>query len=244
VIAAALRLYFDSFFYTLILSIIATMTFFSVYYVAVTYFTLTNDRVLFIMQFLPSLISLIFFIPLVKRIYSVGSELPITTNQAFSGFFVHYFRMAIFIILCILASSIIPATIYYLNPKLPPITSGFAIYLLVCGISFIYIYVTLRLYFTSMFIILENKPILESIKLSFKISQNHIWLTFWVIAMFAFGYWTVTSLFSNILVWEALGLDLVKEAFTVISLPLFLCIQIAQFFNLKKLLQQSTTQPS
>jgi hypothetical protein len=246
VIAAAFRLYFDSFLYTLVLAIIATLTFFSMYFLTVTYLPQNNNVVLTLLSFVPTLISLIFFIPLIKRIYSVGSELPITTAQAFSGFFVHYFRMAFFAILCIAAATALPALWLLINPQLPPGIHGygFGIYLAVCAVLFVYIFVGLKLYFTAMFIILENKPVFESIKLSYKLSHDHLWLTFWVLVVYAFGYWGVSSIFGNIIVWEVLGVDLIKEAFTVITLPLFLSIQITQFFNLKKLAQQSTTQPS
>jgi hypothetical protein len=231
VLSVALRLYFASFLYTLVLSIIATLTFFSISYILLTYLPPMNKYMALILSFVPSLISLIFFIPLIKRIYSVGADLPITTTEAFRGFIIHYCRMAVFIILCITASMIFPLLWIYFNPSL----NQHVYFFLIAFISFIYIYIGLKVYFTAMFIVLENKGIIDALKSSLRIEHRHMWLTFCVLFIYFLAYWCVISLTSGIIIWEVLGIDIITEIFTVITLPLFLCIQIAQFFNLKRL---------
>lgn len=231
VLAAAFRLYFASFLYSLTLSVIATLTFLSTNFVLVNYLEITNQFFVILPIVLSSSISLVFFIPLIKRIYSVGAELPISTARAYDGFFIHFFRMLVFILLCVIASAIIPGIWTLINPQINPNISM----VLLCLLVVLYIYIGLKIYFTAMFIILENKAIFEAIKASFRIEFDHMWLTFCVLSLYFLGYWAVTSMMSGYIVWDSLGIDLPTEIFSVIALPLFLSIQICQFMNLKRL---------
>lgn len=233
VLGAALRLYFASFFYTLTLSVIATLTFWTASHLASTYLVISNQLITFLVWFIPAIAGLIFFIPLIKRIYSVGAGLPISTRQAFTGFIKDLCRLTIFIVLCIIASAIIPLLCAAI--KLPQ--NGHLFFALFAICSFIYFYVGLKIYFTPLFIVLENKGLIDALKCSLKIEHNHMWLTFSVLSLYFFIYWAVISFTTGYIVIETINLDLATEIFSVIALPLFLCIQICQFFNLKKLSQ-------
>lgn len=236
VLGAGLRLYFSSFLYTLTLSIIATLTFLSARVVFSGPLPLDKPYQVALLSILPPLLSLVFFIPLVKRIYSVGAQLPISTARAFDGFFTHYLRMALFVLICTLASLIFPVIWILTKPQLNPHVQA---WIMIFVILF-YIFIGLKVYFTALFIILENKGIIEAVKASIKIEHNQTWLTFSVLALYFFGYWALVNFVTEHIIWQALGIDLVTEFISVIALPLFLCIQITQFFNLKVLANEET----
>lgn len=236
VLGAAIRLYFSSFLYTLVLSIIATLTFLTARVIFAGPLPLDKPYQVALLAFLPTLLGLVFFIPLVKRIYSVGAQLPISTARAFDGFFIHYARMAVFVILCTLASLIIPILWFLFKPQLTPNVEVWLLFLTM----FIYIFVGLKIYFTAMFIILENKGIFEAIKASIMIEYRQTWLTFCVLFLYFFGYWALVNFATKHIIWQALGIDITTEIISVIALPLFLCIQITQFFNLKELAKEGT----
>src|SRR5690606_2872960 len=114
------------------------------------------------------------------------------------------------------------------------INPGWVVFIF-CLIVLIYLYLIVKIYFAPLFIVLENKNVFEALRLSMKIEHNHMWLTFCVIALFYFGFQLVISLTSGFFVWEPLGINLYLTLLSVLVLPLFLSIQICQFFNLKRL---------
>jgi hypothetical protein len=177
------------------------------------------------------IISFIFFIPLIKRIYSVGAQLPISTRHAFSGFFLHFVRLVILFIIAIIAAMLIPAIWMFINPQF---SDGVRVTIF-CIILILYVYTILKFYFTALFVVLENKGVLEALKASLKIEHAHMWLTFCVITLFYFGTRLIISFTSGLFVWEPLGINLYLTLLSVLVLPLFLSIQICQFFNLKRL---------
>jgi len=231
VLAASFRLYFASFLYSLTLSIVASLTFWTTNYFIHTYFEMDEVYSQFIPGSVSSLLSLIFFIPLIKRIYSVGAGLPITTHEAFRGFFIHFIRLTLFAVLTLAVASIIPLIWDLAGPK----TYSTSILIPAAIISFVYIYIGLKIYFAPLFIVLENKSILDATKASLRIERQHVWMTFCILVTYIFGYWTVISFTSGYFVWDPLGIDLYMLIFSVITLPLFFSIQICQFFNLKRL---------
>lgn len=232
VLAASFRLYFSSFLYSVILAVVASLTFLAANYIFATYFTFSEIYFSVIPGAISSILGLIFFIPLIKRIYSVGADLPITTPEAFRGFFTHFVRLVIFIVLTILLSMIVPTAWTYLAPEEMSMTWQI---ILTAIVIFIYVYIGLKIYFAPMFIVLENKHVWDALKGSFRIEHHHMWLTFCVLSLYFLGYWTVISFTSGYFVWEPLGVDLYTLVLSTLTLPLFLSIQICQFFNLKKL---------
>lgn len=234
VLAASFRLYFASFLYALTLSIVSSLTFLATNFFIENHIDPNTNLYEILPAVLSTILSLIFFIPLIKRIYSVGANLPITTAEAFRGFFMHFYRLLILVILTGLAASILPAIFAYSKIEVNTTVSVILLFMLL----FIYIYIGLRIYFTSLFIVLENKGIWESLKASFRIEHNHMWLTFCVLTLYVFGFWTVISFTSGYFVWQPLGVDLYTLLLSIVTLPLFLSIQICQFFNLKKLAKQ------
>lgn len=233
VLAASFRLYFASFLYSITLSIVASMTFLATNYFAENHLDMTNIYNAAIPGSISSILGLIFFIPLIKRIYSVGAGLPITTAEAFSGFFIHFIRLTIFVFLIAFAGAIIPVLWKLSNIQ----TQSTLILIPFFLIAFVYIYIALKIYFTPIFIVLENKSVIESLKASLRIEHHHLWLTFCVLALYCFGYWAVVSSTSGLLVWQPLGIDFYTLLLSIITLPLFMSIQICQFFNLKRLAQ-------
>jgi hypothetical protein len=232
VLAAGFRLYFASFLYSLTLTVVASLTFLSSNFI--TYHFLPANS--FFIELFPaissSILSFIFFIPLIKRIYSVAAGLPVTTASAFSGFFTHFIRLTGMFLLVTGLTSIIPVLwILYL----PAITTTTAMMITIGVLGFVYVYIALKIYFTAIIIILENRGIIEALKTSFKLEHDHMLLTFSIIVIYLFGYWGVNSTLSGLYMWEAIGVDLSTLILSIISLPLFLSIQICQYFNLKKL---------
>jgi hypothetical protein len=240
VLAASFRLYYASFLYTIVLSLVSTMTFFAVNVFLMQHLDMDNIYYSFLPGPLSTMISLIFFIPLIKRIYSVGAQLPITTRQAFSGFFLHFFRLVSLIFLAWGAGLLIPLIWMVAAPTV----SNEVNITLFCLILILYLYLILKFYFTALFIVLENKSVLESLKASLKIEHNHMWLTFCVLVLFYFGVQLLISLTGGMAIWKPLGINLYVTLLSVLILPLFLSIQICQFFNLKRLSNQEAVTSS
>lgn len=231
VLAASFRLYCASFLYSVILSLVSTMTFLATNHYLVVHLNKGTYYYSFTPALVSTLLGLIFFIPLIKRIYSVGAGLPITTPHAFSGFFTHFVRLILFTGICTSVGLMLPMILALMNPNINP---GWVVFIF-CLIILIYLYLIIKIYFAPLFIVLENKNVFEALRLSMKIEHDHMWLTFCVIALFYFGYQMIISFTSGLFVWEPLGINLYLTLLSVLVLPLFLSIQICQFFNLKRL---------
>jgi hypothetical protein len=231
VLAASFRLYCASFLYTIVLSLVSAMTFLATNFYVMNHLDMSNYYYSILPGPISSMLGLIFFIPLIKRIYSVGAQLPISTRLAFSGFFKHFVRLVLLIALAMTAGMFLPVVLMIINPELSP---GWMVSLF-CLMLIVYVYIILKFYFTALFIVLENKSVLEALKASLKIEHNHMWLTFCVLALYYFGYQMVISFTSGFFTWEPLGINLYLLLLSVLVLPLFLSIQICQFFNLKRL---------
>lgn len=231
ILGASFRLYFASFWVSLVLSVVASLTFLSMNYAFSELFQGAAPYYGPLPGLLSAMLGLIFFIPLIKRIYSVGAQLPISTPLAFSGFFTHFIRLVLFLIFVAVLSIIFPLIWGLLKPSIQPQYLPAILFPLV----FLYIYIALRLYFTPLFIVLENKGLWQAIKASVAIGHNHLWLTFCVLSLFYFAYWGVASMMTGHILLEPIGVDLATEVLSVIVLPLFLSIQLCQFFNLKTL---------
>jgi len=104
VLAASFRLYCASFLYTIGLSLISAMTFLATNFFLLHHLDMSNFYYSLLPGPISTIIGLIFFIPLIKRIYSVGAQLPISTRHAFSGFFLHFVRLVILLIIAIIAA--------------------------------------------------------------------------------------------------------------------------------------------
>lgn len=232
ILAAAFRLYFASFIYSLALSVLAAFTMSFTFY----YLTFYVFGVFAYFSLLPTLyatlVTLIFFIPLVKRIYSIGAGLPISTKHAFDGFISHYIRMTL--LMCLFGVLSILMDIVWDMFDFNNIEKViFFSFLVVMVIIF-----TVKVYFTPMYIMLENKNVYDAIKSSFKIEFHHSWLTFSVLFVFFIGYSTVVSFTEPYIAVFPFGLDIYTILLSVVAFPLIICIQMTQFFNLKDMTER------
>ncbi len=225
IIKAGFRLYADSFKYSLALSISMSLIL-TIAFLFFSLYTQIND---FLISFFVSITGLIFFIPLVKRIYSVGAGLPITTKHAYDGFLSHFIRITILICLLNYFSIFI---IFVLSAASAHPT---AMLLLAFTVVIGYTYFILKIYFANMFIILENKHIWAALKSSVSIEYHHMWLTFWVIFAFLTLFLIVVTFLSPYFTNSILSESLFNAVVSIIGIPMFIAIQITQFFNLKNL---------
>jgi hypothetical protein len=231
ILAAGFRLYFASFWVSLVLSIVASLTFLSMSYAFMQLFQGASPYFMPLPMLLSAILGLVFFIPLIKRIYSVGAQLPISTPLAFTGFLKHFIQLIFFLVFIGVLLNIFPLVWGFFKPSIQPQYLPAVFF----PLTFLYLYVALRLYFTPLFIVLENKGLWQAIKASIAVGQNHLWLTFCVLSLFYFAYWGVASMTMGHVLLNPIGVDLATEVLSVIALPLFLSIQLCQFFNLKAL---------
>jgi hypothetical protein len=230
VIAAGFKLYFSSFKYSLSYAISMALTL-TIIYVGFDNYTTTND---FTISLVATLAGLVFFIPLVKRIYSVGADLPITTQQAFNSFIWHYARLAIIFCLLNLLSIAIVIIMGLTFVSFGAVSPGVMV-LVGFLVIVAYFYILLKIYFANMFVLLENQNIWQAFKSSIRIEHHHMWLTFWVIFLFIFLFTAVIT-FINPYFNDMPNAQIAFNAVaTIIGFPLFVCVQICQFFNLKQL---------
>ncbi len=225
VIAAGFRLYFASFKYSLALVVSLALAL-TICYTGLAEYTVLNDVMV---SFVTALVGLVFFIPIVKRIYSAGAGLPISTQHAFDGFFTHYVRLVIIVCLLNFLSLFMVIVMGLASFNIPVlIISSF---LLVIA----YFYIAIKIYFANMFVLLENKHIFDAFKSSIRIEHHHMWLTFWVLFVYMFSFFVILTFVNPHLNDTPLLQMAFNAAATIIGIPLFICVQICQFFNLKEL---------
>lgn len=229
VLAASFRLYFKSLKYSLALAVSASI----IMGLSFEFFLDRNFNAI-VAGLYSSVISLIFFIPLVKRIYSVGAGLPITTGHAFDDFVPDFVRITLLFCLITLGT-----TLFNIGIAL----SSYNQWTLIAGsflLLFLYAYFLVKIYFASLIIILENKNIFKALVESWHIEHHHMWLTFWVLFTYLVGFALLLTFIQPYIESEAIEL-VVNLVASIIGFPLFICVQLVQFMNLKQLYRAEHT---
>lgn len=223
ILRAGIRLYCASFIYTLALSLSVGLT-----ALLVTYFFKIQSINLILVSLYSSFVTVIFIIPLVKRINCIGLGLPVKSGEAFHDFINSYPRMisliCVYMLVAIVANTFMLISTYTWY--------GYIITLL--AIIVINGYIITHIYFADLFIILDNQSMKAAIERSSNVSIRDMWYIAAVVTVFFLLYLALRIFISPYFHGMLLDFNVMDFFAVIIGTPLFVCIQMVHFYQMKQ----------
>lgn len=226
ILYAGLRLYCASFFYSMPLALAVGFTTLLIRYV----FKL-NDINLILLSIYSSFVTMIFIVPLIKRLDYVGRGFPFVVGKAFSRFWDGYLRMVS--LTCVYTFTSLMTNIFIIASR--EIWYAYGITLLTMVV--VNGYIVTHIYFANLYIILDKEPMVLAIQKSAVVSIKQMWNIAGVVSIFVLAYLTLVvyiAPYGPYFYSPQLTFNIVNFIAVIMGTPLFCCFQIVQFHQMKQ----------
>lgn len=225
ILYAGVRLYMASFFYSMPLAVgVGLLT------LLVRYLFKLNDVNLILLSIYSSFVTMIFIVPLIRRLDYVGRGFPFVIGEAFRGFWNGYLRMVS--LTCVYTFVSLMTNIFVMTSK--EMWYAYAITLLTMVV--VNGYIVTHIYFANLYIILDRDPMVLAMQKSSAVSVKQMWNIAGVVSVFIFAYLILVEFIAPYAPYfrsEHLTFNYINFIAVVIGTPLFCCFQLVQFHQMK-----------
>lgn len=222
---AGLRLYFAGFLYSLPLALAVGLTTLLVKYVFDV-----NHINLILLSIYSSFFTMIFIVPLIKRLDYVGRGFPFVPGEAFFGFWDGYLRMVsltcVYTLISVMTNIFIFASTFIWYAQAITILTM----IVVNG------YIITHIYFANLYVILDRHPMMLAIQKSSAVPVKDMWMIIGVVSVFILAYFCLIEVMAPYAPYFRTGhfnFNYLNLMAVIIGTPLFCCFQIVQFHQLK-----------
>lgn len=225
ILHAGLRLYCAAFFSSMPLALAVGLT-----TLLIRYIFKLNDINLILLSIYSSFVTMIFIVPLIKRLDYVGRGFPFIPGKAFSRFWDGYLRMVS--LTCVYTFISIMTNIFIIASKF----EWYAYAITLVTMVVVNGYIVTHIYFANLYIILDKEPMIVAMQKSSAVSINQMWNIAGVVSVFILAYLVLVEYIAPYAPYfhsADLTFNIFNLIAVIVGIPLFCCFQIVQFQQMK-----------